>query len=212
MTTIKEFKEKEEIKNPNIVKVITDFNDGVFVDYTVGEYVVKFENITNFHIGKDTHTYGPGYTDDYDMEILQWGKDTQGWLELYNVSKIYEPENGKSVIEYYDGKFNEIPEWLFKNKGNSTKISRFYYCNNIYNLLLLFLILPVFCTLLLVHKTFLILIIQRNIPLIHYLNYFLFLTYFELSSSLSIFLDMNNADTAILDHYEILNSHNSHFL
>ena len=78
--------------------VITDFNDGVFVDYTVGEYVVKFENITNFHIGKDTHTYGPGYTDDYDMEILQWGKDTQGWLELYNVSKIYEPENGKSVI------------------------------------------------------------------------------------------------------------------
>lgn len=111
--------------------VITDFNDGVFVDYTVGEYVVKFENITNFHIGKDTHTYGPGYTDDYDMEILQWGKDTQGWLELYNVSKIYEPENGKSVIEYYNGKFNEIPEWLFKNKGNSTKISRFYYCNNI---------------------------------------------------------------------------------
>ena len=111
--------------------VITDFNYGVFVDYTVGEYVVKFENITNFHIGKDTHTYGSGYTDDYDMEILQWGKDTQGWLELYNVSKIYEPENGKSVIEYYNGKFNEIPEWLFKNKGNSTKISRFYYCNNI---------------------------------------------------------------------------------
>lgn len=111
--------------------VITDFDSGVFIDYTVGEYVVKFENITNFHIGKDTHTYGPGYTDDYDMEILQWGKDTQGWLELYNVSKIYEPENGKSVIEYYDGKFNEIPEWLFKNKGNSTKISRFYYCNNI---------------------------------------------------------------------------------
>ena len=111
--------------------VITDFNDGVFVDYTVGEYIVKFENITNFHIGKDTHTYGPGYTDDYDMEILQWGKDTQGWLELYNVSKIYEPENGKSVIEYYNGKFNEIPEWLFKNKGNSRKISRFYYCNNI---------------------------------------------------------------------------------
>ena len=111
--------------------VITDFNYGVFVDYTVGEYVVKFENITNFHIGKDTHTYGSGYTDDYDMEILQWGKDTQGWLELYNVSKIYEPENGKSVIEYYNGKFNEIPEWLFRNKGNSTKISRFYYCNNI---------------------------------------------------------------------------------
>ena len=110
---------------------ITNFNDGVFVDYTVGEYIVKFENITNFYIGKDGHTYGPGYTDDYDMEILQWGKDTQGWLELYNVSKIYEPENGKSVIEYYNGKFNEIPEWLFKNKGNSTKISRFYYCNNI---------------------------------------------------------------------------------
>ena len=111
--------------------VITNFNDGVFVDYTVGEYVVKFENITNFYIGKDGHTYGSGYTDDYDMEILQWGKDTQGWLELYNVSKIYEPENGKSVIEYYNGKFNEIPEWLFKNKGNSTKISRFYYCDNI---------------------------------------------------------------------------------
>ena len=110
---------------------ITNFNDGVFVDYTVGEYIVKFENITNFYIGKDGHTYGSGYTDDYDMEILQWGKDTQGWLELYNVSKIYEPENGKSVIEYYNGKFNEIPEWLFKNKGNSTKISRFYYCDNI---------------------------------------------------------------------------------
>ena len=110
---------------------ITNFYEGVFVDYTVGEYIVRFENITNFHIGKDTHTYGPGYTDDYDMEILQWGKDTAGWLELYNVSKIYEPENGKSVIEYYDGKFNEIPEWLFKNKGNSTKISRFYYCANI---------------------------------------------------------------------------------
>ena len=110
---------------------ITNFNDGVFVDYTVGEYIVRFENITNFHIGKDATTYGSGYTDDYDMEILQWGKDTQGWLELYNVSKIYEPENSKSVIEYYNGKFNEIPEWLFKNKGNSTKISRFYYCNNI---------------------------------------------------------------------------------
>jgi len=104
---------------------ITNFYDGVFVDYTVGEYIVRFENITNFYIGKD------GHTDDYDMEILQWGKDTQGWLVLYNVSKIYEPENGKSVIEYYDGKFNEIPEWLFKNKGNSTKISRFYYCANI---------------------------------------------------------------------------------
>ena len=109
---------------------ITNFYEGVFVDYTVGEYIVRFENITNFHIGKDATTYGSGYTDDYDMEILQWGKDTAGWLELYNVSKIYEPENGKSVIEYYDGKFNEIPEWLFKNKGNSRKISRFYYCNN----------------------------------------------------------------------------------
>ena len=88
----------------------------------------------------------------------------------------------------------------------------FCYCNNICNLLLFLSILQVFCTFLPIHRTFLILITQRNISLIHYLNCFLFLTYFELSSFLLTSLDINYADIANLDRYEILNSHNSHFL
>ena len=47
---------------------------------------------------------------------------------MENVIKVYEPETDGMSIEYYKGKFTEIPEWLFSKKVTNQKMSRFKYC------------------------------------------------------------------------------------
>ena len=71
---------------------------------------------------------------DYDLEILQWGAnliDKNDTISLYNVSKIYEPEQENGIVWYRKGKFTEIPEWLYSKKITNTKIGGFDSCKNI---------------------------------------------------------------------------------
>ena len=88
--------------------------------YSPGEYVIKIKDVRDFSMRR----HG-----DYEIEILQWGKITekneQNYIELPNVSKVYEPEPDRIPIRYVDAKFTEIPEWLFSKKVTSTVISRF---------------------------------------------------------------------------------------
>ena len=91
--------------------------------YAPGEYIVKIKNISDIEIGS---------YDDYDIEILQWGKiaekNEENYIVIHNVSKIYEPEPDKIPIRYENGKFTEIPEWLFDKKVRSTVMSTFAFC------------------------------------------------------------------------------------
>ena len=94
--------------------------------YGPGEYIVKIKNISDIEIG--------GYNE-YDIEILQWGKiaekNEENYIRIYNVSKIYEPEPDKIPITYVHGKFTEIPEWLFDKKVRSTVMSTFNHCTDL---------------------------------------------------------------------------------
>ena len=94
--------------------------------YAPGEYIVKIKNISDIEIGS---------YDDYDIEILQWGKiaekNEENYIVIRNVSKIYEPEPDKIPIKYLNGKFTEIPEWLFDKKVRSTVMSTFKYCTDL---------------------------------------------------------------------------------
>ena len=94
--------------------------------YGPGEYIVKIKNISDIEIGS---------YDDYDIEILQWGKiaekNEENHIVIRNVSKIYEPEPDKIPIRYENGKFTEIPEWLFDKKVRSTVMSRFHGCRGL---------------------------------------------------------------------------------
>ena len=94
--------------------------------YSPGEYIVKIKNISDIEIGS---------YDDYDIEILQWGKiaekNEENYIVIRNVSKIYEPEPDKIPIIYENGKFTEIPEWLFDKKVRSTVMSTFKYCTDL---------------------------------------------------------------------------------
>ena len=96
--------------------------------YSPGEYIVKIKNISDIEIGD----YHGG---DYDIEILQWGKiaekNEENYIVIHNVSKIYEPEPDKIPIRYENGKFTEIPEWLFDKKVRSTVMSRFHGCKDL---------------------------------------------------------------------------------
>ena len=110
-----------------------DYGNGVIAElyypeqktYDRGEYILKFKNITDFRIGIIN-------TNDFEIEILQWGNIKENsTLEIYSVSKIYEPEPDKIPVKYINAKFTEIPEWLFSKKITSTVMSTFTMCNNI---------------------------------------------------------------------------------
>ena len=110
-----------------------DYGNGVIEElyypeqkaYNRGEYILKFKNITDLRIGIIN-------TNDFEIEIIQWGNIKENsTLEIYSVSKIYEPEPDKIPVKYINAKFTEIPEWLFSKKITSTVMSTFNMCNNI---------------------------------------------------------------------------------
>ena len=104
---------------------ITNFYDYYSKEYNTGEYVLKFKNVTYFGMGNTI-------SDDFEIEILQWGKiEEYSEVTINNVIKIHEQEPDKVVVSYVDGKFTEIPEWLFKKKVTSEKMSKFIRCNGL---------------------------------------------------------------------------------
>ena len=108
---------------------ITDLYHSYYKQYSAGEYILKFKNIEDFIIRSN---------EDYEVEILQWGKITEkneeNYIEIPNVSKVYEPEPDKVPIRYVNAIFTEIPEWLFSKKVTSKFISRFVDCKKITNI------------------------------------------------------------------------------
>ena len=107
-------------------KEITVLYNRHYKQYSAGEYILKFKNIRDFTMYSN---------EDYEIEILQWGKITEkneeNYIQISNVSKIYEPEPDRIPITYVKAKFTEIPEWLFSKKITSTKMSKFYECMGI---------------------------------------------------------------------------------
>ena len=105
-----------------ISRDITDYKYGrESMEYEPGEYIVKIKNFSNF----TTAT-----TEDYEIEILQWGNITETENEvdsviIPNVSKIYEPEPDRIPVTYRESKITEIPEWLFSKKITSRRMSSF---------------------------------------------------------------------------------------
>ena len=97
---------------------ITDLYDFYYKHYDRGEYVLKFKNVKDFGM--------VGY-EDFEIEILQWGKilekNEENNIQISNVSKIYEPEPDKIPIHYISFKLTEIPEWLFSKKVTSKVMS-----------------------------------------------------------------------------------------
>ena len=105
-----------------VSKDITDYKYGrESMEYEPGEYIVKIKNFSNF----TTAT-----TEDYEIEILQWGNITEkeneeNLVTIQNVSKIYEPEPDRIPVTYMESKITEIPEWLFSRKITSRRMSSF---------------------------------------------------------------------------------------
>ena len=102
--------------------------------YNQGEYILKISNYSNFEVKAARE-------ENIEIEILQWGKPDYTRIDenstitlLENISKIYEPELDKVPITYVNGKFTEIPEWLFSNKITSKKMSSFIACKQITNI------------------------------------------------------------------------------
>ena len=96
-------------------------------EFAVGEYIIKSKIMNGFSISNDRNA-------DFEIEILQWGKESEYEIyifELHNVTKIYEPEPDKVSVQYVNGKFTEIPEWIFSKKKTSKKMSSFKGCQNI---------------------------------------------------------------------------------
>ena len=95
-------------------------------EYNQGEYIIKVSSVEHFRIGNF------GGTGNYEIEILQWGKikeqEELTSLTIDKVSKIYEPEPDKVVVNYVYGVFSKIPENLFSKKKTSKKSSKFYMC------------------------------------------------------------------------------------
>ena len=105
-----------------VSKDITDYKYGrESMEYEPGEYIVKIKNFSDF----TTAT-----TEDYEIEILQWGNITEkeneeNLVTIQNVSKIYEPEPDRIPVTYMESKITEIPEWLFSRKITSRRMSSF---------------------------------------------------------------------------------------
>ena len=96
-------------------------------EFAVGEYIVKSKEMNGFSILNNRNA-------DFEIEILQWGKESEYEIyifELHNVTKIYEPEPDKVSVQYVNGKFTEIPEWIFSKKKTSKKMSSFKRCEKI---------------------------------------------------------------------------------
>ena len=105
---------------------IIDLYNRDYKEYSPGEYILKFKNIRDFTMYSN---------EDYEVEILQWGKITEkneeNYIEIPNVSKVYEPEPDRIPIKYVNVKFTEIPEWLFSKKVTSKVMSRFHGCTGL---------------------------------------------------------------------------------
>ena len=101
------------------------------VKYDKGEYILK---LSDFDMLRVIENFSGS---NYEIEVLQWGKIKErtggigSYIELCNVSKIYEPEPDKVFVEYSNSTLSEIPEWLFSKKIESRKISTFKNCKNI---------------------------------------------------------------------------------
>ncbi len=99
---------------------ITDYKYGrESMEYEPGEYIVKIKKFSDFTTE---------ITEDYEIEILQWGNITEkvneeNLLTIQNVSKIYEPEPDRIPVTYMESKITEIPEWLFSRKVTSRRMS-----------------------------------------------------------------------------------------
>ena len=122
-------------------KVKTKFNGNFNYDYgqgirqanieaefDSGEHVIKLSGYSSYRCTVDFKD------SDYSIEVLQWGKGRimNGWnMDMYNISKIHEPEPEEILVNYRKGKFTEIPEWLFSKKGNSQGTSKFFNCDAI---------------------------------------------------------------------------------
>ena len=101
---------------------ITDYKYGrESMEYESGEYIVKIKKFSDFTTE---------ITEDYEIEILQWGNITEkvneeNLVTIQNVSKIYEPEPDRIPVTYMESKITEIPEWLFSRKVTSRRMSSF---------------------------------------------------------------------------------------
>ena len=101
---------------------ITDYKYGrESMEYEPGEYIVKIKKFSDFTTE---------ITEDYEIEILQWGNITEkvneeNLVTIQNVSKIYEPEPDRIPVTYMESKITEIPEWLFSRKVTSRRMSSF---------------------------------------------------------------------------------------
>ena len=109
-----------------IKREVTDLYNGAEMEYDPGEYIVKIERIKQIRIEGNQ-----AIRENYEIEILQWGKlqldtvNSYKGIEISNVSKIYEPESDKIVVEYKNPLFKEIPEGLFSKKITSEVMSKF---------------------------------------------------------------------------------------
>ena len=109
-----------------IKREVTDLYNGAEMEYDPGEYIVKIERIKQIRIEGNQ-----AIRENYEIEILQWGKlqldtvNSYKGIEISNVSKIYEPEPDKIVVEYKNPLFKEIPEGLFSKKITSEVMSKF---------------------------------------------------------------------------------------
>ena len=105
-----------------VSKDITDYKYGrESMEYEPGEYIVKIKKFSDFTTE---------ITEDYEIEILQWGNITEkeneeNLVTIQNVSKIYEPEPDRILVTYMESKITEIPEWLFSRKITSRRMSSF---------------------------------------------------------------------------------------
>ena len=122
-------------------KIYFSRNDGKIIDYGTGNHTERADGVEFYngeHIIKISKFASLTLLDkkegDYEVEILQWGKITGNPLndfEIYNVSKVYEPELDIVRIIYANAKFTEIPEWLFSKKVTSKEMSRFHNCTGL---------------------------------------------------------------------------------
>ena len=99
-------------------------------DYSVGKYILKLKGLNSNHLNGLKIFSNPGNT---TVDILDWGKEPnkQTSISLYSVNKIVAPEPDYLTVNYYNGKFNSIPNNLFSKKYNNEVMSAFLYCNNI---------------------------------------------------------------------------------
>lgn len=99
-------------------------------DYSIGKYILKLKGLNSNHLNGLKIFSNPGNT---TIDILDWGKEPtkQTSISLYSVNKIVAPEPDYLTVNYYNGKFNSIPNNLFSKKSNNEIMSAFLYCNNI---------------------------------------------------------------------------------